>query len=119
MLRRIIAGTAVAGALTLGVAGVAGAATPSSGTGTSGTPSATACARVSKVQNLEAKLNAWLPKAQAREAKATAAGHTKLANRIGTRITKVQNRETKLNARISKLEAKCGTTGSTGTSTPS
>ena len=96
MLRRIIAGTAVAGALTLGVAGVAGAATPGSGTSTS-TPSAQACARLStietRVQTFEAKVNARIPNAEAREAKARAAGHTKLADRIAARITRVQNRE--------------------------
>ena len=119
MWRRIIAGTAVAGALTLGVAGVAGAATPSSGAGTTkGNPSAHVCARVSKiearVQKIEAKVNARIPKAEAREAKARAAGHTKLADRIAARITKVENRESKVNARLSKIEARCGTTSSTG-----
>ncbi len=118
MLRRIIAGTAVAGALTFGVAGVAGAATPSSGTSTS-TPSAKVCARLgtieSRVQKFEAKVNARIPKAEAREAKLRGAGHTKLADRIAARITKVQNRESKVNARLSTIEAKCGT-ASTGTS---
>jgi hypothetical protein len=65
---------------------------------------------------LEAKVNARIPKAEAREAKARAAGHTKLADRIAARITKVQNRESKVNARLSNLEAKCGTAG---TSSPS
>ena len=115
MLRRIIAGTAVAGALALGVAGgagVAGAATPSSGT-SGGTPSPTVCARLTKiearVQRLETNLNARIPKAEEREAKARAAGHTQLAERIADRITRLQNRETKVNARLSALEAKCGT----------
>jgi hypothetical protein len=120
MLRRIIAGTAVAGALTLGVAGVAGAATPSSGT-SKNTPSAQVCSRLPKiearVQTYEAKVNARIPKAEAREAKARAAGHTKLANYIAARITRVQNRESRLNNRLSTIEAKCGTTSSTGTGT--
>ncbi len=119
MLRRIIAGTAVAGALTMGVAGVAGAATPNSGSSTNGTPSAKVCARAAKiearVQKLEAKLNAFVPKAEAREAKAKANGHTKLATAIANRITKVQNREAKINTRLSKLEAKCGTASSGAT----
>lgn len=123
MIRKIIAGTAMAGALTLAVAGMAGAATTSTGstgnTGTSGTPSATMCAKAAKV---EARIQKWesnvatrLPKAQAREAKAKAAGHTKAANFIANRITKVQNRETKLNAKLAKFEAQCGTTGASGT----
>jgi hypothetical protein len=116
MVRSIIAGTAVAGALTVGVAGgIAGAATTGSGT-SGGTPSAAACARVPKV---EARVHAWegkiaqrLPKAEAREAKAKAAGHTKLANFIAKRVERVQAREAKVNARLSKIEAKCGTASS-------
>ncbi len=65
-------------------------------------------------RGIEAKVNARIPKAEAREAKARAAGHTKVADCIAGRITKVQNRETKLNARLAKIEAKCGTTGATG-----
>ena len=57
------------------------------------------------------KFAADLPKAQAAEAKAKAAGHTKLADRIAARITKAQNRETKVNARLAKLQAECGTGG--------
>jgi hypothetical protein len=121
MFRRIIAGTAVAGALTLGLAGAAGAASPSGSTGAGAaiTPSTTVCSLLpqlqSHVQKLEGKVTAKLPQAQAREAKAKAAGHTKLANAIGTRITKIQDRETKVNARLSKLASECGSSGTTGT----
>ncbi len=122
MIRRIIAGTAVAGALTLGLAGAAGAATGSTGsTGNTGantpaiTSSTTVCSLLprvqARVQKVESKLAADLPKAQAAEAKAKAAGHTKLADRIAARITKAQNRETKVNARLAKLQAECGTGG--------
>jgi Skp family chaperone for outer membrane proteins len=119
MFRRIIAGTAVAGALTLGLAGAAGAATGSTGnTGANApaiTSSTTVCSLLptaqARVQKLESKLAADLPKAQAAEAKAKAAGHTKLADRIAARITKAQNRETKVNARLAKLQAECGTGG--------
>ena len=122
MFRRIIAGTAVAGALTLGLAGAAGAATGSTGsTGSAGanapaiTSSTTVCSLLpelqARVQKAESKLAADLPKAQAAEAKANAADHTKLADRIAARITKAQNRETKVNARLAKLQAECGTGG--------
>jgi hypothetical protein len=115
MFRKIIAGTAVAGALTFGMAGIAGAATTSTPTGT---PSAALCAKAAKVeariQTFEAQVNARIPKAEAREATARAAGHTKVADFIANRITKVQARETKLNARLAKIEAKCGTAGATG-----
>ena len=125
MLQRIIAGMAVVGALTLGLAGAAGAATGSSGsTGNSGTnapaitSSTTVCSLLPKiearVQKVESKLAADLPKAQAAEAKAKAAGHTKLADRIGNRITKIQDRETKANARLAKLSSECGSGGAAG-----
>ena len=122
MFRKIIAGTAVAGAMTLGLAGAAGAATGSTGnTGATSpaiTPSTTVCSLVPKiqarVQKFESKVASELPKAQAAEAKAKAAGHTKLADRIGTRITKAQKRETAVNARLAKLQAACGTASSAG-----
>jgi hypothetical protein len=119
MIRRIVAGTVVAGALTVGVAGgIAGAATTNNGPA-SGTPSAKVCARAPKiearVQAREAKIAQRLPKAQAREAAAKAAGHTKLANGIAQRIERVQARETKVNARLAKIEAKCATTSNGST----
>ena len=118
MFRKIIAGTAVAGALTFGMAGIAGAATTST---TDAARRRRPCAprpprSRPASRRFEAKVNARLPKAEAREAKAKAAGHTKVADFIANRITKVQARETKLNARLAKIEAKCGTTGATGSS---
>jgi len=118
MFRKIIAGTAVAGALSLGLAGMAGAATadtPASG----GTPSAAVCAKAAnieaRIEKYDAAVTARLPKAEAREAKAKAAGHTKFATYIANRITKAQNRETKLNALAAKIEAKCGPASSGAT----
>ena len=61
------------------------------------------------MQKLEGKVSTWVPKAEAREAKAKAAGHTKLADAIANRITRVQNRESKVNARLAKAQAKCST----------
>jgi len=122
MFRKIIAGTAVAGALTFGMAGIAGASTGSTHTGTSGpaiTGSTTVCSLLpqiqARVQKLESRLAADLPKAQAREAKAKAANHTKLADAIATRISKIQNRETTVNARLAKLSTECST-GASATS---
>ena len=63
------------------------------------------------MQKLEGKVSTWVPKAEAREAKAKAAGHTKLADAIANRITRVQNRESKVNARLAKAQAKCSTGG--------
>jgi hypothetical protein len=117
MFRRIIAGTAVAGALTLGLAGAAGAATGttgSTGAGVAITPSTTVCSLLpqiqGRVQKAEARLTAALPKAQAREAALKAAGHTKLADAIANRISKLQDRENKVNAWLATLSTDCGTT---------
>jgi hypothetical protein len=114
MFRKIIAGTAVAGALTLGLAGAAGAATVSTG-GPAISSSTTVCSLLpqiqAKVQKVESKLATDLPKAQAAEAKAKAAGHTKLADRIANRVTKIQDRETNVNTRLSKLSSECSTAG--------
>jgi len=114
MVRKLIAGTAVAGALTLGLAGMAGAATGTSGgTNTAINPSTTVCSLLpqlqARAQKVEARLAADLPKAQAREAKAKAAGHTKLADAIANRITRIQNRETNVSARLAKLSTACST----------
>ena len=115
MFRTIIAGAAVAGALTFGAAGIAGAST--SATGSTGTPSAALCAKLptigAKVQKVEAKVATWVPKAEARESKARVAGHTKVADAIANRITRVQHRETKVNARLAKAQAACSSSGST------
>jgi hypothetical protein len=62
-----------------------------------------------RIEALEAKAQAWLPKAQARETKATDAGHTKLAAVIAKRIARVQKREARGNALLAKIAAKCGT----------
>jgi outer membrane murein-binding lipoprotein Lpp len=111
MIRKLIAVAAVSGSLALGVAGVAGATNPSTPT------HATLCAKAEKlttrIQARETKAAAWVPKAQAREAKATAAGHTKLATRIGDRITRVQKFETRGTTVLAKIAAKCGTTTTT------
>ncbi len=64
-----------------------------------------------KVQKVEAKVSTWVPKAEAREAKAKAAGHTKLADAIANRITRVQNRESKVNARLAKAQARAAPGG--------
>jgi hypothetical protein len=123
MFRKLIAGTAVAGALTFGAAGLAGAATtPTGGTGAAGTgtPSSALCARLPQIQarvtTFESVVATRLPKAESREAKSKAAGHTEVADRIAARITRVQDRESKLNARLAKAEARCGSTGSPATS---
>ena len=95
MFRTIIAGAAVAGALTFGAAGIAGASTTATGnsgaTAATGADKAALCAKLpaiqAKVQKVEGKVTTWIPKAQAREDKAKTAGHTKRAapSRNGSR----------------------------------
>jgi len=113
MFRTIIAGAAVAGALTFGAAGIAGASTPAPGA--TGANEATLCAKLpaiqAKVQKVEAKVTTWVPEAEAREAKARTAGRTKRADAIAGRITWVQNRETRVNARLAKAQAACSASG--------
>jgi DNA-binding beta-propeller fold protein YncE len=117
MFRKIIAGAAVAGALTFGLAGVAGAATTSTGSTGSAviTPSTTVCSLLPQfqahVQKVETRLAAELPKARAAEAKDKAAGDTVRADRIANRITKIQDRENKVNTRLAKLSTDCSTKG--------
>jgi phage shock protein A len=113
MFRTIIAGAAVAGALTFGAAGIAGASTPAPGS--TSAHKAALCAKLpalqAKVQKVEAKVATWVPKAQAREATLRTDGKTQLADAIAKRITRLQNRETKFNARLAKAQAACNAGG--------
>lgn len=124
MFRTIIAGTALAGALSLGVAGAAGAAgaaTPSAGGNQAAANlKASLCADLpqiqSKVQDLQNTVNTtWIAKLQAAETQAKSSNHTKVANAIAKRITAIQNRQQKVNAWLSKAAANCqSASGSTG-----
>jgi hypothetical protein len=133
---RLAVGLAAATVLSLGVGGLAGAAAPAPST-TTPAPSSTAspthqfnCARAPKVlariQKAEAKIAAGLPKLHAAEAKATAAGRTKAANRIERRIDRLQNPKTaaRLDRRTKNIESRChvsapASTSSTGGATTS
>src|ERR1700683_1673459 len=69
MLRKIIAGTAVVGSLTLGTVGLAGAATPSPSGNSGGTQLSTLCAKLPQVQSLvtqwQSDVSGFVPKVQA------------------------------------------------------
>jgi hypothetical protein len=120
MLRKIIAGTVMAGVLTLGTAGLVGAATPSPSTQSGGGNLAALCAKLPQVQALvtqwQSDLNAFLPKVQAIESQAKVDGFTNVANAIGNGLTRVQNRQSKVSARLSKIEARCNAVGSSNSS---
>lgn len=124
MFRKIIATTALTGALALGIGGVASAATtaaPATGAGATHTFN---CARAPKVLARIAKLESWaqtfIPKAQAREAKAQQNGNTARANKIAARITKVQGLEAKAATLQQKVQSECpGAVPATSSGTPS
>ena len=93
--------------------GLAGASTPA----TSGTSSPPAkCSKLpalqARVQKVESRISARLPKAEAREATLKSEGKTQQADAIANRITKLQSRESKVNARLAKAQAACGATTS-------
>jgi hypothetical protein len=112
MIRKLIAAAAVSGSLALGVAGVAGATTPTGSTPASPATHAARCVKAEKwatrITALEAKAAAWVPKAESREAAATAAGDTKKAAVIDRRIARVEKLETRGDAVLAKISAKCG-----------
>lgn len=113
MVRTLIAGAAVAGALTLGLAGASGAA--STGGGGTGAVKPSLCARLpkleSQVHTRDSRAATRLSKFEAGESKAKAAGKIKAANAIGRHISRVQARLAKVNAGLAKAEATCGTSG--------
>jgi len=111
MIRKMLATTALTGALALGIGGVASAATTAP-PATGGTATHTFnCARaphvLARIARLEARAQTFIPKAQAREAAAQQKGDTALANKIAARITKVQGLEAKGTTLQQKVEAKC------------
>jgi hypothetical protein len=121
--KKAIVGVVAVGALSLGAAGAAGAATPAPST-----PAATRlaqfnCANATKVldriSNGEAHIAAGLPKLTAAQAKAAAAGHTAVADRIQRRITRLESAgfKSRLDKAASAIEAKCNV-AAPGSSTP-
>jgi hypothetical protein len=124
--RKIVATAVVGGALVLGTVGTAGASAPTL-TATSG-PSATttqltpaaknrlahlSCTRATKVltriQKTEAGIAAGLPKMHSTEAKAAAAGKTRMASGIGKMITRLgrPGATAQLQRLAMAIEAKC------------
>jgi uncharacterized membrane protein YgcG len=123
MFAKVIATTAFGASLALGVAGVAGAAvTGGTTTGGSGTTQAARCAKapaaLARLRKLDARYQAWLPKAEQREAAAKNGGHDAQAARIQGRIDRAEKAYQKGESRYQKIEAACpGATGTTGGST--
>ncbi len=112
MLRKVIAGLALGGAIALGSVGIASAATTDSpGNPSAPTPHAFSCTKapeaLAKIASFEAKAAQRLTVLQAREAKAQAAGDTTVAKRVDNRITRVQGIQTKLGTLQQKVESLC------------
>jgi hypothetical protein len=112
-VKKAIVGVVAVGALSVGVAGAAGAATP-----TPATPASTRLARfncanatsvLDRIQKGEADIAAGLPKLTAAQAKAAAAGHTKVADKLQKRITRLESAgfKARLDKATSAIEAKC------------
>jgi len=112
-IRKAVVGVVAVGALSLGVAGAAGAATPASSTPASTRLARFNCANATKVLDKiakgEADIAAGLPKLTAAQAKAAAAGHTKVADKLQKRITRFESAgfKARLDKAASAIEAKC------------
>ena len=122
MLQKLAVGALVAGSLALGTAGMASASTPTNSPSAS-TPAAANqfnCANATKaltrIQKVEGRINAGLPKLTAAQQKASSAGHTKRADRLQKRITRLESAAFKqrLQTRSQKIESKCNVSAPSG-----
>jgi hypothetical protein len=111
--KKLIVGVVAVGALTVGAAGMAGAATTGTASATPARVHTFNCANAPKVlariQKVEGDIANGLPKLTAAQAKASAAGKTKVAARLQKRITRLESSTFK--ARLDKItaaiDAKC------------
>ena len=144
-LRTMIIGMTAVGAIAIGIAGIAGTAgvagatapvagaTPAAPTGTTrsqpdtGSDSAAHfnCARaplaLARIQRIEARISAGLPKLNQAEARAKAAGNTQRAARIQKRINRLDSPalKSRLDRLTARIGAKCSaSTPATGSTTP-
>jgi hypothetical protein len=121
LAKKVVGAAVICGVLALGPGGVA-FATTTTPTGAHATATPTKCARadraLTRINRVEAAIGRRIPKLQTAEQKATAAGDTTLATRIGNRITRLQKIDTRIGTLAQKIEARCpsatpGTSGST------
>ncbi len=122
--RNLAVAAVAVGVLSLGSAGVGGG--PHNNPATAPTTTSAAhinCARatraLTRIDKIEARVNAGFPRLTRAEAKAKAAGHTKRATRIQKLITRLESAgvHTRLARRAAAIEAAChvsapATTGS-------
>jgi hypothetical protein len=111
--KKLIVGVVAVGALSVGAAGVAGAATTGSASPTPARVAHFNCANapkvLAKIQKVEGDIANGLPKLTAAQAKAAAAGKTKVADRLQKRITHLESAtfKTRLDKATSAIDAKC------------
>jgi hypothetical protein len=122
MLKKLVVGALVAGSLTLGTAGIASAATPtSSPSAAAPTPAKqfncdNATKALTRIQKVEGRITAGLPKLTAAQQKASGAGNTKRADRLQKRITRLESPAVKqrLQNLSQKIETKCNVSAPSG-----
>lgn len=113
MIRKVAGAVVVSSALAVGAGGAAFASTPGASTPAGPTPGAGlhSCALAPKVvawlQHVDSRITTVLPKLESAEQKAAENGHTKVADRLGTRIKKLENRQQRVTARIARIEKRC------------
>ena len=125
LFKKIVVGALVTGSLTLGMSGVAFASTPTSSSSSStATTSQFNCANATKaltrIQKIEGRIDAGLPKLTAAQQKASSNGHTKLAARLQKRITRYESATFKqrLQTRAQKIETEVQRERTVGELTP-
>jgi hypothetical protein len=120
MLKKLAVGALVAGSLTLGMAGTAFASTPTSSPSASTPASQFNCANATKalarIQKIEGRIDAGLPKLTAAQQKASSAGHTVRADRLQKRIARLESAAFKqrLQTRSQKIEETCNVSAPSG-----
>jgi len=105
ILSRIVAGTALAAAVTIGAAGAAFAGTPASTTASRTFSCSAAEARVDQVKTLVAVVKARLSILDARHDRLVAAGMTMRADALKARIDLIKARLASVDVRLDKVEA--------------
>jgi hypothetical protein len=118
--KKMVIGAVAVGALSLGTAGLAGAATVPATKAISDFNCANATKVLTRIDKGEARIAAGLPKLTAAQAKASKAGHTRVADRLAKRITRLESStfHTRLTKATAAIEAKCNVTAPSTASTP-
>ncbi len=138
-IRTMIIATTAVGAIVIGIAVTAGAAAPAAGATAAASAGAAQslphtgsdraahfdCARapraLARIQRIEKRIAAGLPRLNRAVARAKAAGNTQRSARIQTMINRLESPalKSRLDRLTSRIEAKCSASPVTGSTTPS